>query len=272
MATNRKLDYVILDLIESSQRTLKTAPLNLGAVAGAGGGVGAVPGGFVGWLPQTRVAYDTTEAASSGIIGSGTLLDNLNHIRYRLANLETGASFTVIDKNTGSIYANTDTIAFSGAGVVITDLGGGDVLATISAAGSGGGGGTALTVKESDGSPIVTNVDTIIFSGMVVADQGSGDVLVYPVSTYYDSRYDARYLKLDASNDPITSTLAIQVLTGYTDGLTVETNGESITGTINQLTANTAVTSPGILIQRQSTGTGNMTGALLDLREYDFGA
>lgn len=174
MTITRKLDYVILDLIESSQRTIRTLPLNLGAVPGAGGGIGAPPGGYIGFLPQTRVAYDTDEIASSGITGSGTLLDNLNHIRYRLGTLESGASIVVVDDNTPSTYLDVDTIHFSGAGITVTNLGGGDVRVTVAA----GSGGAALTVQEQDGSPIVTNVDKIIFSGATVSDLGGGDVLI----------------------------------------------------------------------------------------------
>lgn len=59
-----------------------TESLWLGAGAGPDGGTGSRPGGFIGYLPQTRVAYDTTEA--SKITGSGSLLDNLNHIRYNI--------------------------------------------------------------------------------------------------------------------------------------------------------------------------------------------
>lgn len=177
MPTNRKLDYVILDLIETSQRTIRTAPLNLGGVPGSGGGEGAPPGGFIGYLPQTRVTYDTDEFGTLATTGSGTLLDNLNHIRYRLGVLESGASIVVWDDNNALQYLDVDTIHFSGAGIVVTDLGSGDIRVDVSATGSGGA-GTPLTVKELDGSPIVTNVDTIIFSGATVTDNGGGDVLI----------------------------------------------------------------------------------------------
>jgi len=58
----------------------------LGGSSGSGGGSGGPPGGFVGKLIQTRVCYDTTEAASSS--GDSSLLDNLNHIRYDIATIE----------------------------------------------------------------------------------------------------------------------------------------------------------------------------------------
>lgn len=170
----RKLDYIIIDLLESSARNLKAHPLNLGGIAGVGGGVGGPPGGFIGWLPQTRVAYDEDELATLATSVSGSLLDNLNHIRYRLELIEAGSGVLVVDEYDGSPSVSpTDRISFSGA--TVTDLGGGRALITINAS---GGSGTPLTVEELDGSPSVTNVDKIIFSGATVIDQGSGDVLV----------------------------------------------------------------------------------------------
>lgn len=68
-----------------------------------------------------------------------------------------------------SVYP-TDRMVFSGA--IVTDLGNGDVLVTIS------GGGTIGVVKDADNSPTVTNVDTLVFSGAVVTDLGGGDVLI----------------------------------------------------------------------------------------------
>ena len=80
-----RYEYTILEAISNAVRTVKAAPLVLGGVTGSGGGIGGPIGGFVGFLPQTRVAYDLSEISSSGIPESGmSLLDNLNHIRYRL--------------------------------------------------------------------------------------------------------------------------------------------------------------------------------------------
>lgn len=64
-------------------------PLILGGIAGSGGGIGGPPGGFSGVLPQTRVAYDTDElAVITTVSGEESLLDNLNHIRYRVSGVE----------------------------------------------------------------------------------------------------------------------------------------------------------------------------------------
>jgi len=70
------------ELNNSIQQSRFAGDLNqlwLGGAPGPAGGSGQRPGGFIGTLLQTLVSYDQTEAATSG--GSGTLLDNLNHIR-----------------------------------------------------------------------------------------------------------------------------------------------------------------------------------------------
>lgn len=58
----------------------------LGGSSGSAGGAGGPPGGFVGKLTQGNVCYDTTEAETAA--GTSSLVDNLNHIRSRLATVE----------------------------------------------------------------------------------------------------------------------------------------------------------------------------------------
>lgn len=173
----QRLEYTVLDIVESAVRNSRVTPLNLGGVAGVGGGVGGPPGGFIGWLPQTRVAYDYSEIASSGIPASGmSILDNLNHIRYRLNIIESGsATFTVIDDNTPTTISDVDTIHFSGAGVSVTNLGSGDIRVSITSSGGG-----TFTVIDDNTQSTITNVDTIHFSGVgiSVTDLGGGDVKV----------------------------------------------------------------------------------------------
>jgi len=141
---DRNFDYVVLDMIESAAKASQTKPLNLGGISGSGGGIGGPPGGFIGRLNQTRVSYDIDELASSGIpISGSSLLDNLNHIRYRLDAVEASGvsgTITVVDDDTPATYTVTDTVHFSGAGVTVVDLGAGDVRVEITATGSGGGG------------------------------------------------------------------------------------------------------------------------------------
>ncbi len=239
----QRLEYTVLDLIESAARTMKAQPLNLGGLSGTGGGVGAPPAGYIGQLPQTRVAYDETEAATLFTPASGmSLLDNLNHIRYRLDTVESGIlivddwdgsptiqnvteltfsgaivtqvapghALVVVSGGTGSPLTmtdftttvnNVDSISVIGATVI--DLGAGDALLSI----------PYLIVEEVDGSPSVSNVTQITFSGATVTDMGAGEVLVRIAGGggFDVASGDARYLKLDASNDPLTGTLEIEV-------------------------------------------------------------
>lgn len=58
----------------------------LGGTSGSGGGSGGPPGGFIGQLAQRYSTYDLSEDAT--LSGSGSLVDNLNHIRYRIQSLE----------------------------------------------------------------------------------------------------------------------------------------------------------------------------------------
>src|SRR3989304_5250878 len=119
-------DYAILDAINNAIRTVKASPLALGGATGSGGGVGGPPGGFIGTLPQTRVSYDLSEIASSGLPVSGwSLLDNLNHIRYRVESLENGSL---------SVYNDGVLVA---SGVLILDFVGESVSAIETSSGDG---------------------------------------------------------------------------------------------------------------------------------------
>lgn len=113
-------EQTFFDYLNGVKQLLKAQPIVLGGVSGGSGGSGGPPGGFVGQLPQNKVAYDTTEAESSGTTTSGSLLDNLNHIRYRLATIEDayviGAGLTKItvgtteptSPNIGDLWVDTN--------------------------------------------------------------------------------------------------------------------------------------------------------------------
>lgn len=117
-----RFEQQIFEYLSLVSRRVQSAPLMLGAGQGSGGGVGGRPGGYVGYLPQTRVAYDMSELAINTVPTSGSLLDNLNRIRYRLTVLE--GNITVL--NSGVLVASgVHTINFVGASV--TNDGGGVV-------------------------------------------------------------------------------------------------------------------------------------------------
>lgn len=125
------------DYFNSLKRLTDIQPVKLGGYSGASGGGGGNPGGFIGVLPQSKVAYDTSEL---GLLETGTppsLWDNLNHIRYRLSVLESGPSVSglIVRWEGDDIVFPTDTLDFYGD-VTVIDSGSG--VATITVSGGGG--------------------------------------------------------------------------------------------------------------------------------------
>jgi len=129
--------YAIVAQLKSQMRA---SPLFLGGVSTSGGGAGGPPGGFVGYLPQTRVTYDMAEVESNATVVSATLLDNMNHIRYRLEQLESTPASGIghVIQNTGLDMPTRTHLNFIGASV-IDDAGSDATRVTI----SGGVGGSA---------------------------------------------------------------------------------------------------------------------------------
>jgi hypothetical protein len=124
-----------LAYFENFKSQMLARPLYLGGVSGSGGGGGGPIGGFIGQLPQTKVSYDTDEFALITTPESSSILDNLNHIRYRLSGLENATADTA-SNTVGKIVrwdAGTSTeVIYSGtnAGLVtaVADLGIMDIL------------------------------------------------------------------------------------------------------------------------------------------------
>jgi len=145
----------IFDYLNSLKNYMRIQPLNLGGASGGDGGWGGPPGGFIGYLPQSRVAYDETEAATLATTVSGTLVDNLNHIRYRIGILESGggaSSLAVYDE--GVLVASGITIIdFAGSNVLATLVAPSEVLVTIT-----GGGGTGSTHAHIYGEDLTSQV------------------------------------------------------------------------------------------------------------------
>ena len=84
-----RYDRKFFEYLENLKRYILTQPLALGGTAGYSGGGGGNPTGYVGYLPQTRISYDYSENEIETLSPSGvSLLDNLNYIRYRIADLE----------------------------------------------------------------------------------------------------------------------------------------------------------------------------------------
>lgn len=226
----KKFDIAVLELVENAANSVRVKPMNLGAVGGQNGGAGGPPGGFIGWLPQSRVAYDESELATYATNPSGfnppsgwSLLDNLNHIRARLHTVETSGILTVDDWDGSPTIHPTNHITFSGA--TVTNLGGGHALIVV---GSGGGGGL---------------------------DTAAGD---------------ARYLKLDTTNDPLTRQLSIINNHDNNGGVYIQSSGDAYTADIEQLSYNgEVVTSPTLFLYRGAGDASNVdySSYLLSLME-----
>ena len=161
-----------------------SSPLNLGGAPGPSGGSGAPVGGTYGFLPQTKVAYDSTEGAYLGIntnTPSGTLYDNLSHIRYRITNLETISGSSILDiwHSSSLVASGITVINFTGDGVGVSDDGSGQVTVTISGGASGSGGhtiedeGVALTQR--------TNLN-FVGSNVTVTDDFLNDTTLVTIS------------------------------------------------------------------------------------------
>ncbi len=178
-----QFEQSLFQYLENIKKQLALKPLNLGGIAYSGGGYGQPPGGYIGVLPQTRIAYDLSEAsndgwvesgaiAEDGTVVSGTLLDNLNHIRYRITTLEEGGNLEIQEDDV-IVLSGVTIVNFEG-GVEVTDEGSGKVTVNI----SGGSGGGSITVEEDD-VEVATNVTVINFEGGAeVTDEGSGKVTI----------------------------------------------------------------------------------------------
>ena len=173
-----RYDITFFEYFQNFKRQIRTNPLNLGGIVTGSGGP---PGGFIGYLPQTRVSYDELEAAfsgyvnddavsASGILVNVSLLDNLNHIRYRLEALEGTASFAVYDN--GILVADGITVLDFDNNLYVSDAGSGYINITSS------GGAGEIEIQEND-TTVISGATILNFEGDVnVVDDGGGKVTV----------------------------------------------------------------------------------------------
>ena len=104
---NRNFENQLYEYIASIQYWLNAKPVHLGGASGPSGGWGW---GFTGQLPQSSIAFDTTEAAIWELPTSGwSLWDNLNRIRYKIA-----GSIQQIQKDDVPIGSGVSVLNFEG--------------------------------------------------------------------------------------------------------------------------------------------------------------
>lgn len=160
-------ESTIFEYIEMIKMQIRALPLNLGGVSTTSGVVSTgPPGGYIGYIPQYRVAYDTIEAETDATSISGvSLVDNLNHIRYRIQNLEaggvSGGSITVIDSNTLETYTDVSIVEFDGAITSEPITNGVKITVAVS-----GGGDMTKAVYDTDNDGIVDSAEAVPWTGI----------------------------------------------------------------------------------------------------------
>lgn len=157
----------LFSLLSNVKQIVKTQPLCLGGYSGENGGGGGPPAGFIGQLPQNRITYDTTEAAISGTSTAPSLVDNLNHIRYRIKLLEdSGAGGLTIKDSGETIASSVEILNFQN--LTITNDGGNQV--TVS-------GNSFIHVQDTN-TTVEENTKILNFEGFTVTNNGSNKVTV----------------------------------------------------------------------------------------------
>ena len=172
---NRQFEYNFFKYLKQVERNILLRPLNLGGVTSVSGGGGSPPGGFIGVLPQTRVAYDLSEDATDFTPMSGaSLLDNLNHIRYRISNIETTISggmpgeISIYEDNI-LIASGVTVINFEGNVNVANNIPGG-VTVTI----SGSSTDEKVKVSQNDTTADYLGNKIIAGTGIVITELNNG--------------------------------------------------------------------------------------------------
>ena len=142
------LETVLTEYFNAIKNSTRSLPLYLGGISAPSGGTGGPPGGFIGKLPQTQITYDLTELATDYTPLSGyTLLDNLNHIRYRLGIIESGGSSSLMIMEDGSPIASGVTVINFEGDFTVTPIPSGVTVTMVAVSG--------LEDAPIDGSPYV---------------------------------------------------------------------------------------------------------------------
>jgi hypothetical protein len=220
-------DYekTLMSQLDNLRMQMLARPLNLGGVAGEGGGGGGGLG-YVGYLPQTRVSYDESELASELTVASGrSLLDNLNHIRYRLEQVEGNSSGSVTVKENGVVVSSGITVLdFIGSEVGIISAS----EVTISSVGGSTGGGHTI---EDETTPLAQR-SNLSFQGAAisVSDDAVNDRTVVSVTAGEYSFIETLSNQCDGITDhfDVSNAIPSGTLRVYWNGLRQEPGSVTI--------------------------------------------
>lgn len=157
----------LYQLLSNVKTIIKTQPLCLGGYNGENGGSGGPPAGFIGQLPQGRITYDTTEGEINTTSANPSLVDNLNHIRYRIKLLEDSGAGGLTIKDSGETIASSVGI-LNFQNLTITNDGGNQV--TVS-------GNSFIHVQDTN-TTVEENTKILNFEGFTVTNNGSNKVTV----------------------------------------------------------------------------------------------
>lgn len=84
--------------------------------------------------------------------------------------------------------------------------------------------------------------------------------------------FNTIFLRLDGTNDPITGPVQIIPAVAGDPAIYLETSGDAFPLDVEQFTVNSNVFSATAFLYRESSGTGNISGAMIDGRSADSGA
>jgi hypothetical protein len=221
-----RFEYTLLDYFNRLERRLRAQPLLLGGYIGPSGGIGGPPAGYIGTLPQSRVTYDTTEAATSGTPSSGqSLVHNLNHIRYRLVQLEGNPVTNLVVKEDGGVVASgVEILDFTGSAV--------ETITPIS-------GGVEITLTA--GSGVITELDDV--PDVTLTTPITGDVLTYNGAYWVNEQPSGGGSPLSVEYNGVEVASGVQVIDFEAGGLRAESlspNEVTVTNPMGKLQALTS--------------------------------
>jgi hypothetical protein len=227
MPSTYEYERILFGIIDRVKSQMLAKPLFLGGISASGGGSGGPSGGFVGYLPQTKVSYDLSEAATMAVPASGmSLVDNLNHIRSRIGTLETsssGSGHTI--RNEGVDLPARTYLDFVGIGVVASDDSVNDTT-TVTISGAGGGGDVYLDqVNTFTRKNIFTSTNSLLDSDIMgIKLVSSGDLRSY--LRFYD--YTDDVIAQVGQNGSISTAGGVEVNTLYAAGNNLIVHGGNV--------------------------------------------